>query len=66
MNWLILFVSLVFISKASITMVPKRFGIFVFASSVYLENGIIIFVHFYKVSLYTLQRSIIKGKSVMV
>lgn len=59
MNRLILFVSLVFISKASITMVPKCFGIFVFASSIYLENGIIIFVHFYMVSLYTLQGSII-------
>lgn len=54
MRWLTLFVSLVFISKASITMVPKCCGILVFASSVYHKSGIIIFVHFYIASLYKL------------
>lgn len=47
MHWLIQFVSLVFISNTSITMVPKCCGILVFASSVYHKSGIIISVHFY-------------------
>lgn len=41
-------------------MVPKCCGILVFASSVHLERGIIIFAHFYIASLYTLQGSIME------